>query len=160
MEIFPDPLSSPAHYTRTLWILNVWPATPTSHWLRAFRNVVRLNLVTPSWDEDRASLVSLHGLWPTLRSIHLSCFSIPPSEVFGLVCSFPLLEDLALAHVDRKNNSYGWNIPSVSPKLTGSLSLWTNGGSPLLRTDCWSSRMVSTSRRSCWGVTAKQISSR
>ena len=159
MEIFPDPLSSPAHYTRTLWILNVWPATPTSHWLHAFRNVVRLNLVTPSWDEDRASLVSFHGLWPTLRSLHLSCFSIPPSEVFGLVCSFPLLEDLALAHVSRTTPMDG-TFPRSHPSSQTPLACGRYGGSPLLRADCWSSRMVSTSRRSCLGVTAKQILSR
>jgi len=39
------------------------------------------------------------------------------------VCSFPLLEDLTLFHVDHKNNFDGRNTPSASPKLTGSLNL-------------------------------------
>ena len=39
------------------------------------------------------------------------------------MCPFPLLEDLALFHVDHKNNSDGWSTPSASPKPTGSLNL-------------------------------------
>jgi len=123
METFPDPSNSPAHYTQNLEIFDIWPATAAGHWMRAFHGVVRLHMVTFAWDEDQVSLVPFRGLWPALKSLHLDYASIPLSEVFGLVCSFPLLEDLALFRVDHKNISDRWNTPSTSPKLTGSLNL-------------------------------------
>ena len=118
METFPDPLNSPAHYTSTLRILGIWPPEAASPWLRAFRNVVRLKI------EDQFSLAPFCGLWPLLRSLHLESIPIPPCEIFGFVCSFPLLEDLALLDIQSKSiPPYEWNTPSTSPKLTGSLKL-------------------------------------
>jgi len=122
MNTFPDPLNSPTHYTRTLRILDIWPAAP-ANCLRAFRNIVRLKIAISIWIEDQAPFVPFHGLWPDLRSLHLGLIPVPPSEVPSLVCSFPLLEDLALRYIDHRNDSDGWNTPSASPKLTGSLEL-------------------------------------
>jgi hypothetical protein len=42
-------------------------------------------------------------------------------DVLDLICSFPLLEDLALDCADYGSDT--WNNPSTSPKLTGSLDL-------------------------------------
>ena len=48
--------------------------------------------------------------------------SVPLSEVFSLICSFPLLEDLRLRLATRDNTaSDGWEAPLTSPKLTGTL---------------------------------------
>ena len=123
MKTFPDPLNSPAYYTWTLKILDIWTATAASHWLRAFRHVVRLHMMTIATDEDQISLVPLHGLWPALRSLRLGFDSIPPSEVFNFMCSLPLLENLTLFHVGHESTSDIWITPSTSPKLTGSLDL-------------------------------------
>jgi len=123
MKTFPDPSTSPADYTCTLKVLDIWAATAASHWLRAFRQVVRLHMVTLATDEDQISLVPFHGLWPALRSLRLGFDSIPPSKVFDFMCSFPLLEDLMLFHIGHENTSDIWITPSTSPKLTGSLDL-------------------------------------
>ena len=123
MKTFPDPLNSPADYTWTLKILDICHATAASHWLRAFRHVVRLHIVTLATDEDQISLVPFHGIWPALKSLRLGFDSIPPSEIFNFMCSSPLLEDLMLFHIGHENTSDIWITPSTSPKLTGSLDL-------------------------------------
>jgi hypothetical protein len=108
---------------------------------------------TMGWEDDQVSLVPFHGLSPTLKSLRLtSAFS----EVLDLICSFPLLEDLALVSLGPGSDS--WSTPSTSPKLTGSLALRTFGGSGLSHVDCWTSRMVSTLPRSRWSVTSKMSS--
>jgi len=100
---FRDPTNSPAHHTRSL------------------------NVITDGWDNDRISLAQLHGLSPALRSLYVFFVSLPDSEIFGLVCSFPLLEDLALVFLDPRRRAWGgeWIPPSTSPRLTGSLELET-----------------------------------
>jgi hypothetical protein len=69
-------------------------------------------------EDHQVSLAPFHGLSPTLRSLQLD-FAF--SEVLNLICSFPLLEDLAL--VAFRHGSDTWNTPLTSPKLTGSLEL-------------------------------------
>ena len=94
-KAFPDPFNSPAHYTRDLRIYE--PLTAKSTWVRSFHRVERLLVFTVGFeDSPEASLVQLHGLAPTLRSLCLSHEFLPPLEVFNLVCSFPLLENVTL----------------------------------------------------------------
>jgi hypothetical protein len=129
-KAFPDPSNSPASYTRALFVRGLLTITATDvgvgGWIHHFHRLVDLSLNTFGYEDRQVSLVPLHGLSPILESLTISHIHIPPSEVFGLVCSFPLLEDLALhsltdgCHVDR------WEAPRTSPKLTGSLDL----GSP------------------------------
>jgi len=96
-------------------------------WIRAFSGIVRL--FVNNLGDKPVSLVPLHGLSPTLKSLRLACgSSTPSSEIFGLVCSFPLLEDLALTTFDRDGEVDRWDIPSTSPKFTGYLNLRTVGG--------------------------------
>ena len=64
--------------------------------------------------------IPFHGSSSTLISLHLTAAFI---DVFDLVCSFPLLEDLALVMLDSEAETDGWNAPSTSPKLAGSLDL-------------------------------------
>jgi len=126
-KTFPDPSSSPAHHTRSLLILT--PPTITAAdtsaggWVRTFRSVTHLQLI----HLDRASLVLLHGLSPAVRSLNLT---IVPFEVFDLICSFPLLEDLRLISLDPENDAEVWNPPLTSPKLTGHLDVRTSGVFP------------------------------
>jgi len=129
-KTFPDPSNSPAHHTRTLSIsgtsgLSVIAAAEAG-WVRTFHNVVHLELSRM----NRTSLVQFYGLSPTIRSLGLTCTTT--SIVFDLICSFPLLEDLALGAVFPKSDAGGCNTHLTSPKLTGTLDLSTLGGICLL----------------------------
>ena len=124
-ETFPDPSNSPARYTRSLYIRGIPIITPAdtdaSGWICAFHGVVHLHLECLSSTDCKASLVPFYRLSPTVRSL---CLTSAFSDVFDLVCSFPLLEDLALAYLQKRSNG-GWITPSRSPKLTGSLDVRT-----------------------------------
>ena len=129
MEAFPNPSNSPAHYTQTLTIrcpqIVTTVGTDVGRWVRAFHNVVHLNVYTlgptESWGND--SLVPLHGLSPALRSLHLHSPFLPSSEIFGLLCSFPLLENFASLTFGGGSGADEWTVPLASPRLTGSLEL-------------------------------------
>jgi hypothetical protein len=132
-KTFPNPSTSPTHYTRSLSIGGI-PFIPVSDsraggWIHTFHNLVHLHLEYHGWEDDQLSLVPFHGLLPTLKSLHLtSAFS----EVLDLICSFPLLEGLALISLSPGSDS--WSTPSTSPKLTGSLALRTfQGFQPVAR---------------------------
>jgi len=132
---FPDPSNSPAHHTHTLYIhyLPTLTAADTDvgGWIRTFHNVVNLHFERITWESHRSPLVSFHGLSPTIRSLSLTCTSF---EVFDIICSFPLLEDLTLVLMAR-GAADGWTAPLTSPKLTGSLNLipQTGGIGPAAR---------------------------
>ena len=128
-KTFPDPPNSPAHHTRHLLIRGILAATgeDTRGWIRAFHNLVHLQLEGTGWTYGAypVTLVPFHGLSPTLRSLRPTCTS---PGVLDPICSFPLLEDLAL--ISSSHRSDAWNIPPTSPKLTGSLTLSAPGGIP------------------------------
>ena len=97
-KTYPDPSNSPAHHTRSLSICGI-PLIPAADidvgdWIHTFHNLVHLHLESIGCEGRPVSLVPFHGLSPTLRSLSLRAIS---SEVLDLICSFPLLEDLALA---------------------------------------------------------------
>ena len=121
-KTFTDPSNSPARHTRNLFIHGA-PAitsadTGADGWIQTFHNVTHLGLMRL----NRASLISFHGLSPTLRSLSLTLIT---AEVFDLVCSFPLLEDLELIALYPESDADRSSTPPVSPKLTGSLRLHT-----------------------------------
>ncbi|KAF9780878.1 hypothetical protein BJ322DRAFT_1112270 [Thelephora terrestris] len=121
---FPDPSNSPAHHTRRLWIYGLETTTASSTVLRQFDCIQELWVAAPVQDFSApVSFDQLHGLSPTLKTLHLSDISAPASQVFNLICSFPLLEDLWLYFVTIFGGADGWDIPSTSPRLTGSLHL-------------------------------------
>jgi len=131
MKAFPDPLNSPAHYTRTLTIHDhqliavVGPVVANRICTFPFHNVVHLNIHSRfiGSDGDRIPLVPFHGLSPTIRSLRLELSHARPSEALGLMCSFPLLEDFAFQDLGQWNGAEGWTPPSTSPRLTGTLEL-------------------------------------
>ena len=129
-KAFPDPSNSPAHHARTLSVYGATDADAgVDDWLRAFHNVEHLLLART----DRSPLVSFYALSPAVRSLHLTHTT---TDVFDLICSFPLLENLVLldlhpgseADLQLVSEAGGWNAPSKSPKLTGSLDLRMNWG--------------------------------
>ena len=126
MKLFPDPSSSPAYHTRSLTINGRRAVTAASTdacaWIHSFLHIVKFEVITTGWYDGQVSLVQFRALSRTLKSLSLYCTSIPLSEIFGLICSFPLLEDLALHHWGGDANE--WATPSTSPKLTGSLQLY------------------------------------
>ena len=127
-KAFPDPSNSPAHHTRTLCIRDLPTLTAADTdlggWIRTFHNIVHLRLERIIWQGRGAPLVPFYGLAPTIRSLRLTSTSF---EVFDLICSFPLLEDLALILLTT-GDADGWTAPSTSPRLTGSLELIMNTG--------------------------------
>ena len=124
-KTFPDPSNSPAHYARSL---SIYPSeifnlvdTGVGDWIPTFSGVLRLQLAI--FDND-VSLAPLHGLSPILKSLRMDYeSSSTSSEIFGLVCFFPLLEDLALVSLYGNYEAGELNIPPTSPKLTGCLDL-------------------------------------
>jgi len=125
VEAFPDPTNSPAHHTRTLSIHHPHLIKAThAGTISSFCGVVRLVVNTETWDNESLTLVSLHGLSPVLRSLQLIFTALPDSEIFGLICSLPLLEDLKLLSTGNEHRDGRWTTPSTSPRLTGSLELF------------------------------------
>jgi hypothetical protein len=128
-ETFPNPANSPAYNTQILTIsFTKFISALEADTLRTFCNVSRANVDTTRWYDPRSSLVPFRGFSPVLRSLHLSFAGLPSSELFGLICSFPLLEDLALVGYTGRKRDDEWQIPSTSPRLTGSLELRLGGG--------------------------------
>ena len=131
MKIFPDPPKSPAHYARTLSIRN-FPAfafmgEDAGAWIRTFHKVIHFRLERCTWINRPSapdSLAPFFGFSPNVRSLRLTS---TPFEIFNLICSFPLLEDLELVDISNKDADAGWSAPSTSPKLTGSLRLIARG---------------------------------
>ena len=124
---FPDPSNSPAHYTLSLSIYGAPDAVAdVDDWIHAFRNVEQLLL----GHMDRSPLVPFYAISPAVRLLYLTYTT---TDVFDLICSFPLLEDLVLFNLHSASEAdlhpgyeAGWNPPSTSsPKLTGSLDLRT-----------------------------------
>ena len=129
---FPDPSTSPARHTNSLFVKLPQTVTPADSeeggWIPTFSRVVRLEISV-----DRTcgfeSLSLFHGFSPVIRSLRISPTPFPSSHFLNLICSFPLLEDLAVndwRFIDYEGVS---NIqptfiqPSKPPALTGSLEL-------------------------------------
>ena len=121
-RVITDPFDSPAQYTRNLTISE--PLSAESTWIRSFHHVEKLAVYTV-WFEDsnEVSLVQLHGLSPSLKSLCLSHRSLPLSDIFALVCSFPLLQDLTAVRGGAENDSDEWVSSSTSPRFTGTFHL-------------------------------------
>ena len=119
MKTFPDPSNSPAHHTRHLRISVFLP--DENAWIRSFQHVESLMVAFEAI--SRTSLIPLHGLSPTLKTLHMTHFSVPPSETFSLICSFPLLEHLTICRWTAENVNGEWVAPSTSPKFTRTLHL-------------------------------------
>ena len=140
-KTFPDPFTSPAHYTKTLLIdcPHVFTAVDAEEdsWVRGFSQVVRLELNSQRMytNESAISLAPLHGFSLVLKSLRVTFTILPPSRVFDLILSFPHLDDLVVIAFDASIDSGGGpdalptiTLPSSSPTLAGSLDIFLGGG--------------------------------
>ena len=149
---FSDPSTSPACYTKAL-LLKYPPCVATTDgeevgWISTFTRVAHFQVDAFDLDIDWSgfNLTPFHGFSPAMRSLRLIFYAIPSSQVFDLIYSFPLLEDLAVTSLDRwmgSNDVLDDQTavqPSISPSFTGSLELdlWT-------QTDFVASRLLSLS---------------
>jgi len=128
LKMFPNPLNSPARHIRSLSVHRLPAITTTdagvASCIRTFHNVVRLRF-THLIPADYEALTLFNGFTHTVRSL---CLASTFFEVFDLVCSFPLLEDLALVSLRSEGDTVRRIAPSTSPRLTGSLELSTTSG--------------------------------
>ena len=123
--MFPDPSDSPTRHTHCL--AGFHPTTPgttwswdVGGWIRTFHNVVHLHLGSFAWADRAAPLAPFYGFSRTVRSLRRTS---APFEIFDLVCSCPLLEDLALVTLHHIRGMTRGSAPLTSPKFTGSLEL-------------------------------------
>ena len=143
-ETFRDPSTSPAHYAKTLQIhcLSFVTAADaeTGSWIRGFSRLVHLKL--EHHYNLRVSLLPIHGLSLIVKSLHVEFLALPSSQVFDLVLSFPLLEDLTVVSSsipvtgddDRSGGLPTVVQPSAPSMFTGSLNLLTCAGTePIAR---------------------------
>ena len=145
-KTFPDPSTSPAHYAKTLAIgcshvVTAADAEPGG-WLRGFSQAERLEVTSQRTyaDEAGASFVPLHGFSPIIKSLYADFTFLPSSQIFDLVLSFPLLEDLTVtnSYDVPLDNDYSNKLPTIvqpsnPPVFTGSLSLSRGGTKPIAR---------------------------
>ena len=144
-ETFPDPSTSPAHYTQNLSVsCNADTASDAeaSGWIGGFSRVVRLELGSQKlWAS--VSFTPFHGLSLVVKSLHVIVFHLPSSPIFDLILSFPLLEDLVVI-VREVSASDGGGLGgnelltaaqrSSRPTFTGSLELYLfEGMEPIAR---------------------------
>ena len=130
---FPDPSTSPACHTRKLLVEFPLEIVDTDAeeggWISAFSRVVDFKVDAQYTDTDwpEIYLAPFNRMSPMIKSLKLSFCGILSSQVYDLVYSFPLLEDLAVISYDRWiTNDYGQptaSRPSISPALTGCLDL-------------------------------------
>jgi hypothetical protein len=129
-EAFPDPASSPAYYAHRLYIsyagFNIYADGEEGGWIRAFCNVVRLDVWWPGTENPH---FRFQPRSPVPKSLPIAFVTPSFSQIFKLICSLPLLEDLKMVgsrpcDTDDLNNFQ----PPTSPPLTGSLSLFLPRG--------------------------------
>ena len=145
-KAFPDPSNSPAHHTRSMVVhCDSLALTGVYRLIEIFPRVARLKVfwtsfhgnshqvVTASTLEE-VSFAPFHRLSSTLKSLHMVFLILPYRQIFDLVRSSPLLEDLALFGVSMPSggggDSHGPQTATTLtlPPLTGCLELHMRRG--------------------------------
>ena len=136
MTVFSDPANSPAYHAHTLTIccpefVDEMDAEEDG-WIQTFSGVERLIVVRPRinhYYRTEVSLVTFRILSTTLKSLSVTAARFPLSQIFNLIYSLPLLEDLALSGGeapigdDDKLDAPSAAVPLTSPAFTGTLEL-------------------------------------
>ena len=129
-----------AYHTRTLSIgcpeFVVDADAGEGGWIRAFSSVESLDVNNGVWPLDtlRCTITPFHGFSSTLKSFRVCPIILPSPQLFFLIRSSPLLEDLTVvghSESSGEDNNPHWLPPGVSttsPPLSGSLDLNIPGG--------------------------------
>ena len=137
--MFRDPSTSSARYTKTLAIdCDIIAAAGTGEGcclsLSAFSQVTYLAI-----DVDGKSTVSpspFHAFPPGLESLNMVDYTLPASQIFDLIHSFPLLQDVSVDMFDRDDRALNEQPITISPSsssaFTGSLKLRLRVGMGLI----------------------------
>ena len=133
-ETFPDPAKSPAYHTHTLTVGCVQfveeADAEEGGWIQTFSRVERL-IVNYPWIDfypTGISLTPFRKFSSTLKSLRITSL-LPLSQVFNLIYSLPLLEDLALTGRDTATlnddelDAPPTAAPLTPPAVTGTLEL-------------------------------------
>lgn len=144
-ETFPDPPTSPAHYTKSLTVSCAHVVTTADAeaggWITGFSRVVHfeigsMDLLSCGF---AVTFAPFHGFSPRIKSLCANFIFLLSPQIFDLAVSFPLLEDLSViaeSEVLAGNNSDGLSTtprPSSLPMFTGSLKLESGGINPITR---------------------------
>ena len=109
--------------------LRVSPVSCTLTWLK--KDMVEKGV---SSDQLKILPTPFHGFSPVVKFLSVNFISLPSSQIFNLILSFPLLEDLIVTARRVIENSDGLSAavqPSNPPIFTGSLELFTKTGTEL-----------------------------
>ena len=101
-KTFPDPSTSPARYAKTLFIhcpqVITAAGAEAGCWIGGFPHVVRLVMV--AWErfahEWGDTFALFHGISPIIKSLCVDFVPFSFSQLFDLILSFSLLEDLSV----------------------------------------------------------------
>ena len=146
---FPDPPTSPACYAKSLSFR--YPDVITDAdggeggLIHAFSRVVRVDMKVsgkptflgdllspgPLFTPEPTCLIKFHGFSPAIKSLNLTSTAISSSQLFDLVHSFPLLEDLSVDSGDQ-TPQFGEDSERLAadqplPLFSGSLGLYLDG---------------------------------
>jgi len=140
-ETFPDPSTSPAHYTKSLSISCTLPITAaeTGDWIGGFPRVTHLVVggrrFLPGTLGPKLAL--LYGFSP-IKSLRVDLLVLDSPQIFDLVLSFPLLENLSVfSCAEAKELTHNAGSPdallaviqpSNSPAFSGTLELSMDEG--------------------------------
>ena len=92
-------------------------------WIQTFSRIERLTVRCA--DAAEISLVPFHRFSSSLKYLRITALLFPREQVFNLIHSLPLLEDLALIGHDTVPVIYDdeVDVPQTSPVFTGTLVL-------------------------------------
>ena len=133
---FRGPSNSPAHHTRVLVIRCPEAITAADGaeggWIPTFSSLERL-VVEESPASNHLNPAAFRKFALTLNSLSVTSPSLPLLQVFDLIRSLPLLEDLTLAgeadmSYDDPDSPHTVVPSSLEPSLTGALFLYVIGG--------------------------------
>jgi len=131
-RMFPDPSTSPAHYTKALFIGGPKVITAVDveadSWVRGFSRVSGRG-----WE---AAFDQVGGFLPSVKSLLVKSVTFSPSRLSNLILSFPLLEDLSVTNCHGTSSYDASYLDGLAtaiqsaglPVFTGSLKLSIMGG--------------------------------
>ena len=125
---FPDPSTSPAHYTRSLHTSFPGIVRNTDAkeggWITTFSRVVYFEVVISDWDVNRPgfSLIPFHGFSPALNFLRVSFAGFTPSAVYGLIHSFPRLHSLDMTSPYWYGGDNGFHEQEIFIQPSGPLA--------------------------------------